>query len=67
MNKIAHKPPLGVMPKEIYEITRIQDITRALYDYAYDEEIMKHLDPMIKWSKELSDRLNLLKQGSDKY
>jgi hypothetical protein len=54
------KPPLGIMPKYIYEIKRIQDIVRALNDYTqYD--VIDNIDIMIEWSKELTERLENLK------
>ena len=56
---VKPKPPLGVMPKNIYELKRVQDLCRALYEYSTYEEIDYEL--MIKWSDELNDRLYGLK------
>ena len=53
------KPPLGVMPKDIYELKRVQDLCRALYEYSTYEETNYEL--MIKWSDELQYRLGILK------
>lgn len=53
------KPPLGVMPKQIYELQRIQDLCRALYEYSHYDD--SNLESMIKWSEELTDRLKTLK------
>jgi hypothetical protein len=53
------KPPLGVMPKDIYELVRVQELCRALYERSTFEEVDYNL--MIKWSDELSDRLYGLK------
>jgi len=55
------KPPLGVMPKDIYEFKRVQDLCRALYERSIFEEVDYEL--MIKWSDELNDRLYGLKGG----
>jgi len=33
-NKKQSKPPLEITPKHIYEIQRVQDICRALYEYS---------------------------------
>ena len=53
------KPPLGVMPKQIFEWYRVIDLCRALHEYSLCEDVDKHL--MIKWSDELNDRLYGLK------
>jgi len=53
------KPPLGVIPKNIYELQRVQDLCRALYERSVYEEVDYEL--MIKWSEELNDRLYGLK------
>jgi hypothetical protein len=54
------KPPLGVMPRDIYELQRVQELTRALYDYSRYEEL--DLELMLKWADELDDRLFNLTQ-----
>jgi hypothetical protein len=56
------KPPLGVMPKHIYELQRVKELCRALYERSIFEEVDYEL--MIKWSDELNDRLYNLK-GDD--
>lgn len=53
------KPPLGVMPKNIFELKRVQDLCRALYERSTYEEIDYEL--MSNWSEELNDRLFNLK------
>ena len=53
------KPPLGVMPKQIFEWHRVIDLCRALHEYSLYEDVDRHL--MIKWSDELNDRLYGLK------
>jgi hypothetical protein len=52
------KPPLGVMPKYLYEEKRIMDLCRALYEYSQykiDEDTTKS---MTDWTIELCERLN---------
>lgn len=55
------KPPLGVTPKEIWSENnkreRIQDLTRALYEYSHwkEDEITREL--MQKWTQELQELL----------
>lgn len=67
-NKIAKehivqtKPPLGVMPKDIYEYKRVQDLCRALYEYSI---YGINYDLMLKWSKELVERLENLELESE--
>jgi len=56
---VKPKPPLGVIPKNIYELQRVQDLCRALYEYSTYEEV--DIELMIKWSEELNDRLYGLK------
>jgi len=56
---VKTKPPLGVIPKNILELQRVQDLCRALYEYSTYEEVDYEL--MIKWSDELNDRLYGLK------
>ena len=55
------KPPLGVMPRDLYELLRIQELCRALYERSTFEEV--DYDLMTKWSDELSDRLYGLKEN----
>ena len=54
-----NKPPLGVMPKNIYELKRVHEISRALFEYSYHTE--ENYDLMIKWAEELVERLSNLK------
>lgn len=44
-----NKPPLGVIPRDIWRWQRIKELTRALYEYS-----TYRLEPMLKWSKELT-------------
>lgn len=53
------KPPLGVMPKNIFEWHRIIELCRALHEHSLYEDA--DLQLMIKWSYELNDRLYGLK------
>lgn len=57
------KPPIGVMPKYLYEFKRIQDLCRALYEYtAYTD---CNYDLLTGWSKELTERIESLKKEQD--
>ncbi|NLD49891.1 MAG: hypothetical protein GX660_22335 [Clostridiaceae bacterium] len=48
--------PLGVMPKRLHYEKRIQELTRALNDYAnYNIKANKEL--MLEWTKELTELL----------
>jgi hypothetical protein len=58
------KPPLGIMPKKFYELQRIQEISRALYEYSHFEGKMDY-DLLIRWSEELTERLSNLKYESE--
>ena len=53
------KPPLGVMPKNIFEWHRVIELCRALHEYSLYEDV--DLTLMIKWADELNDRLYGLK------
>lgn len=55
------KPPLGVMSKDIFELFRVQELCKALYNHSTFEEV--DYDLMIKWSNELNDRLYGLKDS----
>jgi len=57
------KPPLGVMPKQIFEWYRVIELCKALHEYSLYEDVDQHL--MIKWSDELNDRLYGLKGERD--
>lgn len=56
-----NKPPLGIIPKNIFELKRVQDICRALYEYSQYENTVNSYEHMIKWSEELTDKLYNLK------
>jgi len=53
------KPPLGIIPKQIFEWHRVIELCKALHEYSLCEDVDQHL--MIKWSDELNDRLYGLK------
>jgi len=53
------KPPLVIMPKQIFEWHRAVDLCRALQEHSLYEDV--DLELMIKWSEELNDRLYGLK------
>jgi len=57
------KPPLGVTPKDIHDLLRVQDLCRALHEYSTYEEVK--YDSMIKWSKELVYLLETLEVESE--
>jgi len=60
-NDNMNKSPLGIMPKHIYEIQRVQDICRALQEYSCYDQSINNCELMIDWSEELNERLNHLK------
>jgi hypothetical protein len=60
IHEVKPKPPLEVTPRDIYELQRIQELTRALYDYSRYEEL--DLELMLKWADELDDRIFNLTQ-----
>ncbi len=51
--------PLGVIPRNIFEEQRVQELCRALYDYSRYKELK--VDLMHEWAEELVDRLFNLK------
>ena len=55
------KPPLGVTPKNIFEMIRVQDLTRALQDYAHNDTSINNYELMLGWAEELVERLEDLK------
>ena len=55
--EVKPKPPLGVMPKYIFEEKRIQDLCRALYEYAEYKIDKQTAESMREWSIELEERL----------
>ena len=55
------KPPLGITPKHIYELQRVQDICRALHEYSRYVNSIYSCELMINWSEELNERLSHLK------
>jgi hypothetical protein len=58
-----NKPPLGIMRKNIFEKMRVQDISRAIHEYLYEDQIK--YDLLIEWSKELTERLETLQKIDD--
>jgi len=64
--KSVPKPPLGMKSEVFWIIDRIQDLTRAIYEYShvgYGQEFNAPL--LLKWTKELHDRLDSLKGDID--
>lgn len=55
------KPPLGITPKYIFELQRVQELCRALYEYSHYENSIDNYEYMRKWADELLGRLNELK------
>lgn len=58
------KPPLGVSPKYIYELQRIQNLSRAIHEYAFHEKSEKNYKLMLEWSNELTERIESLIDSS---
>ncbi len=48
------RPPMGATPKKIYELKRVQELSKAIYDYSHSDRYRT----MIKWAEELVDRLH---------
>lgn len=60
---MSEKPPLGIIPKQFYEIQRVKDISRALYEYSqtnYLTDNKDDYDTFIEWTEELLERLGNL-------
>ena len=51
------KSPIGVTPEYIFEVQRIQELTRALYEYSYYNPTEMKFDLMMEWTQELFRRL----------
>jgi hypothetical protein len=63
-NMYSPKPPLGVVPEKVYEMNRIYDLSRIIYEYCeFDCTQMdfKNTDSILMWTNELISRLNNLK------
>ncbi len=64
------EPSLGVMPKKMYEVNRVEDLCRALYDRSIQEPVEDNVNIMHTWAEELVDRLwdlqNLIDEESNK-
>jgi hypothetical protein len=54
------KPPLGVKPEEFLELHRIQELSRAIYEYSTFQTDVERIDAnlILKWHAELGKRLN---------
>ncbi len=52
--ELREKPPLGVMPAYYYERYRIQDLARAIHEYAGR---CIHVEMLEVWAKELVSRI----------
>ena len=59
-DETVEKPPLGVMPKYIFEEKRIMDLCRALYEYSQYKIDKDTVKSMTDWTIELCERLNNL-------
>lgn len=57
-DKINKRPPLGVMPREIWETNRIQELSRAIYMYSN----YKVSPVMLEWIEELKELVNKYKE-----
>lgn len=60
---MSEKPPIGIMPKQVYEIQRVKDISRALYEYSQTDYLVDNkdnFDLFIDWTEELQERLGNL-------
>jgi len=53
------KPPLGVMPKDIWEYKRMAELSRAIHEYTE----FGNLEATVKWVNELK---NMLEDGKGK-
>ena len=58
-----HKPPLGVIPEYYYERSRIQELSRAIFEYAGD---CRQCEKMVLWAEELKERITKWNTLSDK-
>lgn len=47
------KPPIGVMPRQLWQETRVQDLTRAIHEYIKEGRFQ----PAEKWVMELAELL----------
>jgi hypothetical protein len=54
---IMNKPPLGVTPKKIHELLRIQELSRAIFEYSCFEPENLKIELLTTWIEELNDRL----------
>lgn len=57
---MTNKPPLGVMQEQFYEVHRIQDLSRAIYEYCVyksSERDFSEIESLITWIDELKRRL----------
>ena len=51
----SEMPPIGVMPEKLFELGRIKELSRAIYEYCYDDRI----DVVEKWVYELNSRVTM--------
>lgn len=64
---MCEQPPLGVMPKYLYELKRIQELCRSLHEYTtYYGYTNAPYDTLISWSKEVIERLENIKRSENK-
>ncbi len=57
------KPPLGVLPRNLFEEQRILELSRALYEYISVGN--KNYTLLTKWAEEIQDRVWNLKCASE--
>jgi hypothetical protein len=59
------KPPLGVCPKNIWELQRAQELARAVEEYLHYENFDRNLNSMTEWVNELSELLSKFKNDQN--
>jgi len=52
-----NKPPLGVTPKRIHKLLRIQELSRAIHEYSIFVSENVKIDDLITWADELNEEL----------
>ncbi len=50
----VRKPPLGIIPEYYFERSRIQDLARAIHEYAED---CRQGENLVQWVDELKERV----------
>lgn len=57
----AEKPPIGVMPRWLFEKQRIKELSRAIY--AYTDCCTSEEKLILEWAKELHERTQWLEEN----